>query len=179
MENASKALLMAASVLVGVMILSLGVYLFSTYAEYSSEAYKKMEDTQIDKFNAQFLKYYGIDSSESSAEQRIKCTAHDIITLVNLAQQNNKYYEIESLSRYDETTSYIQVDLGTAYRNLEKWDNERKIEFIKNNATHLLPVIQDDGTTKQERQTKYYYITDSPVISSYTKRVCYINFKEF
>ena len=29
MENASKALLMAASVLVGVMILSLGVYLFS------------------------------------------------------------------------------------------------------------------------------------------------------
>ena len=38
MENASKALLMAASVLVGVMILSLGVYLFSTYAEYSSDA---------------------------------------------------------------------------------------------------------------------------------------------
>ena len=158
MENASKALLMAASVLVGVMILSLGVYLFSTYAEYSSEAYKKMEDTQIDKFNAQFLKYYGIDSSESSAGQRIKCTAHDIITLVNLAQQNNKYYEIESLSRYDETTSYIQVDLGTAYRNLEKWDNERKIEFIKNNAITLNGEVINDENYIIDNNRKYNII---------------------
>ena len=36
MENASKALIMAASVLLGVMIISFAVYLFSTFGSYSS-----------------------------------------------------------------------------------------------------------------------------------------------
>ena len=42
MENASKALIMAASVLLGVMILSVGVYLFYVYSDYSSNAYQRM-----------------------------------------------------------------------------------------------------------------------------------------
>ena len=39
MENASKALIMAASVLLGVMIISFAVYLFSTFGSYSNEVY--------------------------------------------------------------------------------------------------------------------------------------------
>ena len=45
MENASKALIMAAEILIGVMIISVGVYLFNMFANYSSERYKKIEDT--------------------------------------------------------------------------------------------------------------------------------------
>ena len=36
MENASKALLMAASVLVGILILSLIAYLYTVFGDYSS-----------------------------------------------------------------------------------------------------------------------------------------------
>ena len=37
MENASKALIMAAEILVGVMIISIGVYLFNTLGQYSAD----------------------------------------------------------------------------------------------------------------------------------------------
>ena len=53
MENASKALIMGASVLLGVMILSIGVYIFSTFAPYSENAYQRLDDAQVAQFNNQ------------------------------------------------------------------------------------------------------------------------------
>ena len=64
MENASKALLMGAEILVGVMIISIGVYLFNTLGQYSAETAANMEQKQIDSFNQQFLTYYGMISSD-------------------------------------------------------------------------------------------------------------------
>ena len=119
MENASKALIMAGGVLLGVIIISLGVYLFSSYAKYSSNAYDRMEAAQIEQFNAKFLKYYDTISSnvvangtgsvitkyidangtEYTKETPVLCTAHDVISLANLAKQNNKNLDIEEDSR--------------------------------------------------------------------------------
>ena len=93
MENASKALIMAGGVLLGVLLISLAVYLFSSYAEYSSNAYERMEAAQIEQFNTQFLKYYN-PAAATDSSLAIKCTAHDIISLANLAKQNNKDMEI-------------------------------------------------------------------------------------
>ena len=124
MENASKALIMAATILLGVMIIAIGVYLFSSYAQYSSNTYKKIEQAQIDQFNSQFLKYYGseeitlkkYDASDSDISQKkivsILCSAHDIISLANLAQKNNQYYEIENeVTEGSEASNYIQIKL--------------------------------------------------------------------
>ena len=41
MENASKALIMAAEVLIGVMIISIGVYLFNVFGQYSADNTKR------------------------------------------------------------------------------------------------------------------------------------------
>lgn len=172
MENASRALIIAGAVLIAVLILSIGVYLFYTYAQYSSNVYEKIESSQASQFNSQFLKYYGMtyytitDASgkEKVIQERIKCTVHDVITLANLAQQNNQYYQVQDLTGYNENTNYIQVDIGTNKKNIEKWNNDEKTKFITQN------------------QNKYYYICDPqanmPMISSVTKRICYIRFKE-
>ncbi len=188
MENASKALIMASSVLLGVMIISIAVYLFSTYAQYSSNIYNEIENTQITKFNQQFLKYYGTTSytdiddtgKETYVTETIKCTAHDIITLANLAQQNNIYYQVDGLLEYNINSFYIEIDLGKNRntQNIEKWTNEQKTQFIKNNSTRDVE-IEKDGVTKTEKQTKYYYIKEYPIISETTKRVCYIKFEEY
>ena len=163
MENASKALLMAAGVLVGVLIISIGVYLFSTYAEYSSDTYKKMEATQIDQFNTQFLKYY---RDFNDVEGPILCTAHDIVSLANLAQENNKKLEIDNLTKYDINTRYIQIDVdkkigNTKLNNLE-WEsnNDLKLKFL-------------------QTSTGYYICKTNPIISNITKRVCYMQFIEY
>ena len=83
MENASKALLIAASVLIGVMILSLGIYLFSIFGNTSSSISERMKQAQIDEFNSNFTKFDGQEN----------CTIHNIISLVNLAKSNNQNYD--------------------------------------------------------------------------------------
>ena len=47
MENASKALIMAATVLLGVMIISVGVALFNTFSEFGRDTLQKVEDKRI------------------------------------------------------------------------------------------------------------------------------------
>ena len=85
MENASKALLMAAGVLMGVVILSLAAYLFVTFSSSADDVKSEIANNQLNKFNSQFLAY----------EQREDLTVYDILTAVNLAENNNKYYQLD------------------------------------------------------------------------------------
>lgn len=57
MENASRALIMAAGVLVGVLLLSLAVYLFTIFSNFGSEMTTQMNEKNLSEFNAQFTKY--------------------------------------------------------------------------------------------------------------------------
>ena len=74
MENATRAFIMAAGVLLGVLILSLGIYLFSIFGQYSANAYETMEKNQITQFNSQFFKYYG-NTTYSYVDENGKSTS--------------------------------------------------------------------------------------------------------
>lgn len=157
MDNASKALIMAASVLLGVMLISIGVYLFSIYGDYTSSMYARIESAQINQFNAQFLKYSGHRQAANGVdEENALCTIHDIASLANLARKNNIETEVvQDAMRYDlnlskqATTSYIQIKvIGTGtvvgngistgdLSNLEAWNNESKmLQLIRINSLH-------------------------------------------
>ncbi len=169
MENATRAFIIVAGILLGVLLLSLGIYLFSIFSQYSADAYKTMEQNQVAQFNSQFLKYYGKisraytdeDGKEKTVEEPIKCTAHDIISIANLAQQNNIQFQVQDEQHYSEQTRYIQVDIGTQKKdkNIEKWEETKKIEFLKENATET-------------------YECTAVLTSSVTNRVYYIQFKK-
>ena len=79
MENASKALLMAAVILISVIILSLGVYLFIYFSDYAKGVNDDIKTNQIEQFNSQFLSYQGKD-----------LTIYDVITLANMAKDYNQ-----------------------------------------------------------------------------------------
>lgn len=57
MENASKALMIAAEVLLGVLIISGAVYLFTQSGGFASNYYDSIQQQEIQSFNAQFEKY--------------------------------------------------------------------------------------------------------------------------
>ncbi len=100
MENASKALLMAAGVLIGLLILSLTIYLFTSFASTSSEVHKENVEQQRDQFNSQFTSYVGKDDN----------TIYSVITVANLATETNKYYEYNKRnSQTNGKDSYISV----------------------------------------------------------------------
>ena len=111
MENASKALLMAAGVLMGVVILSLAAYLFVTFSSSADDVKSEIANNQLNKFNSQFLAY----------EQREDLTVYDILTAVNLAENNNKYYQLEPGD-----TDYITVKVDNSVVN--STDIEKKIK---------------------------------------------------
>lgn len=162
MENASKALIMAAEVLIGVMIISIGVYLFNVFGQYSADNTKRIEDTQISEFNNQFLKFYGSRTNDEGKVEPIKCTIHDIVSLANLAKENNKNYGLE---KEDNKTRYIRIDIKNN-RNLEKKSNEDLVNLIKENS-----LMSDEKNSKYYRCTVCY-------INTNTNRVSYMQFVE-
>lgn len=83
MENASKALLMAGGVLIGLLILSLAVYLFVTFGADSKRINNQIELQQLAQYNAQYTIYEG----------RKDIKIYDIISVANLAKENNDYYQ--------------------------------------------------------------------------------------
>ena len=69
MENASKALIMAATVLLGLMIISVGVALFNTFSEFSRDTLEKVADKKVAEFNNNYIKYYGNISSKKEGKE--------------------------------------------------------------------------------------------------------------
>lgn len=89
MENASKALLIAAGVLVGILVMSLGVYLFMDFGSQTAEVNKQNEQKQLSAFNSQFTSY----AAYKDKDDNWKITIYDIITLRGKAKENNEKYE--------------------------------------------------------------------------------------
>ncbi len=104
MENASKALLIAGGILIGMLILSLFVYELY-YAGSVGNAYQaEISETQILEFNAQFEKY-----------QNTNMTAQEVVTIYNYIEE---YWNPNNISDQIELTrttpiNYI-ISNGTA-----------------------------------------------------------------
>lgn len=160
MENASKALIMAASVLVGVMLFSLIVFLFNTFGSYSENAMNELNTRQLAEFNNQFFKYQtGADGSITISK------VHDLISVANLAKQNNENYGYDSSTYRSNSNYYIQVTVP-GYSNFEKQSEQKYIEYIKNN-------LYTDRTNTTIKQ----YVCKSIQINPNNKRVNYISFE--
>ncbi len=146
MENASKALLMAAGVLIGILILSLAVFLFTNFGSASAEINKQNEIKRINEFNVQFTVYEGKE-----------CTIHDIVSVANLAMNNNSNY---SLTAQADNNYYISVNIKSGQADLQ--------EILKENDKVNELII--DETNKKYRC--------NVEISENTKRVKTVNFIE-
>ena len=162
MENAARALTMAAGVLIGIMIISIAVYLFTSLGNTSSEIYSKVEQTKIDKFNSQFLKYYRLDT----------CTAHDIVSIANLAKNSNKYYELEEGSEYNYYVNVIVKD----YIDSKGSKNKEEKHFEKLYDVKYTEFIENNSTNEEKSEIKYFTCTKI-LQSNITGRVYQITFK--
>lgn len=78
MENASKALLMAGGILLGVLILALLVTVFAGSKSLSDSYERTKQEEAIQQFNVNFTKYLGQE-----------LTIHEVVTICNFANLNN------------------------------------------------------------------------------------------
>lgn len=78
MENASKALIMAAEILFGVILLTIFVVAFSAWKNMSDSINENIELTKVQEFNSKFEVYMDKE-----------LTAYDIVTIINMVNEFN------------------------------------------------------------------------------------------
>lgn len=160
MENASKALIMAAGVLIGLLILSLAVYLFATFGATSAELHKENDASRINQFNTQFTQYEG----------KSDITIYDVVTVANLAKDNNNEYELTTASN---NNFYITVTLkgNSIVNNMERMTDSQLQGLLRNEIQ--INTTDDEGSTYQTLPTYTCKVT----INSNTQRVSKVDFE--
>lgn len=139
MENASKALLLGGGILIGLIIMSIGVYLFASYSENTSSYDQQMQATEIKKFNVNFTKFEGRDD----------ITIQEIITLINFAKQ----YEKENETDIKICVSGISNDI------IELMNIKTTIDLIQDNSNKIFKCEnKDNQDIKYDNEGKIYYI---------------------
>lgn len=121
MENASKALLMAAGILIGILILSLMTSLFISSKELSSSYEETKKSEAIQQFNVNFTQYLGQDLN-----------IHQVITIYNFAKQNG-FEELDIVKAGGTFTldnAQISKDLNEANSKLAVLTDYYKVEKI-------------------------------------------------
>lgn len=113
MENATKALIIAGSILLGMMVLAIGIYFAQNLRKTSDSYVTTLEIVELDKYNSNFNSFIG----------RTNVTAQEIATAIGFAQEK------------DGQTS-IFVD-GMQYTNSETFlANNTKNEFEYSNIEY-------------------------------------------
>lgn len=126
MENASKALIMAGSVLIALMIIGALLLMFNGLSSYQQVGEQNTREAQVVAFNNQFETYNRQDVRGS-----------DLYSLVNRVVDYNRRKSIEGTGENDEG-QYL------AYEPM-------KIEFTMNSITEL----SADGTRRLIKDTNY------------------------
>lgn len=110
MENATRALLIAGGVLIAILILSVGVYLYVLYSNQTQQYNEVISLTELQKFNRKFEVYIG----------RKDIRAQEIVSIVNLAKENS---------------GQVQIYLGI--NKIEFTATNRPEDFIKDNEDEV------------------------------------------
>lgn len=120
MENASKALIMAGGMLIGILILSLGLYMFVTFSDRADKVYDKVKEDQIAQFNSNFI--YDEDR---------ELTIYDIVNVAKRAKENNGELE-------ESDFGYITILLenrNISEKNFKDEDYEKLLEDDRETIT--------------------------------------------
>ena len=121
MENASKALIIAGSIILAIMIISLSVFLFNKFKDTTQNAVD-MTEAEINAFNSKITPYFGGAIQGSKVNSLLQyCLS------VNMSAQNSgETYKCITIKNSDNTLilgptskSYSRVQTGNNYYKVE------------------------------------------------------------
>lgn len=149
MENASKALIMAVSIILGIMIITFLCFVFGMLKNYNSKNMAQIEETETARFNKEFFKYY------ENGKDVIKVTVHDIISISNFVKENNLKYDVKEATQ---NSYYVTIDVYTKSEkiyNFEKINQDEYTNFLEQNKTFKCSEIRINKITKRVEYVKY------------------------
>ena len=166
MDNAAKSIIMVGGVIIGTMVVSIMVYLFSVFGAFSGEMSQKMNAKKYLQFNNNYYQYQG----------RIDITAQEIKSIINFTKEHNdntgiKPNEdgfiqvcIDGTDVFDGSgnvkENYKNDFLNGANSNFDLYCCEAKINQIYSDLNHL---PEGYNLTDSEKSNYDYLITYSAI----------------
>lgn len=126
MENATKALLFAGGILLGMVVLSIGIYFIQSLSKTSNSYVTTLDTIELDKYNSHFNIFMNKDN----------ISPQEIATTIGFAKENYGQTEIVVDGRKcTDSDSFLTNNMNCLfkYKNVE-YNSEGKIikiEFIK------------------------------------------------
>ena len=139
-----------------------GVYLYINIHSYIEQTNEQLEENEIYSFNTQFLNYINIDSNGNKTKD---ITFQDVMTVANLAYDNNTEYEITK-DDAGENSLYIAVNVwlksssgSTIYKsNIEENLSQYETEYLSENYYNKY-ICQNTDIKVSKNTGRVYEIT--------------------
>ena len=129
MENASKALLISASILIVILLIAMGVKVFNSTSGTTDQVEGTMQTTEISTFNNKFTPYIG--------ENKNKTNATSILNLIiaNNSTSARKVYVTTVKNGTKNGAAIANTDLSNLMNTLE--DKKYTIEAVYENSGYI------------------------------------------
>ena len=139
MENASKALLIGAGILVAMLILFIAVRMFSS-ASQVTEAYQSKEvSSEVATFNANFTRFIGAVVKDDELTNQNYAKIHDLVSVANFAWNYNNKMVMNPLNPEDPNDQIIvhvnlklNGDRAPQLNDLQNYNQEAYYLLIEN-----------------------------------------------
>lgn len=139
MENASKALLIGAGILVAMLILFIAVRMFSS-ASQVTEAYQSKEvSSEVATFNANFTRFIGAVVKDNELTNQNYAKIHDLVSVANFAWNSNNKMVMNPLNPEDPNDQRIvhvnlklNGDRAPQLNDLQNYNQEAYYLLIEN-----------------------------------------------
>ena len=129
MENATKALLIAGSVLIALLLIAVGLRIFNSTKGTAQTAQSTMQTTEVTMFNNQFIQYQGLKSKREALELINKVAA------IKATNKNLELYVVYGGYNSDENLTNLINALNNSTQDLFN------IAFTRDEATSRIKSI--------------------------------------
>lgn len=127
MENASKALLIAAAVLIVILLIAFGMRILNSNDDTGEQADQAAQSTSMQTFNARITQYAGKNKTGK--------TVRDLITVINNSDESNPQHKIEI------DASGIVEGSSPAYEFKGTNNNRYTVNLTYNNKTGYITKV--------------------------------------
>lgn len=146
MENASKALIMAAGILISIMVISFMIFVLRKAGSMSAQYDQQIAENELTKFNGQFEVYAKEDN-----------TFFDVLTVANLA------WDVNKKNNWDEQTGVtIKIinennDNMVEYSILPNQSLKRDYFFVGEDVTRPVYIYNEAQSNLENKSIIDYY----------------------
>ena len=151
MENASKALIMAGAILIGILILSIGIAIWNSSQQLSEQYDEKRVSDEINQYNNKFLAYSK------------NLNAQEMVTVINMVKENNTKYSDVKDREITLIINNVKIDLNQPdsfkVKIMQEEDGTTPTYRIAGNGV----IFYNNGYIKELKYTtdKYGFVSDT------------------